>query len=250
MAANSLPWHRRYHRDWLLSERRAAMSLAERGLFLELLDRHYIDGSITCDETTLARLTGVPLAEFRRAWKRVEREFQPHPDQPDRLVQAEAAAELADLERYSFQQAEKGKKGGRPKKAPEKLRLSNGKADVKPPESQEDTEVDVEQKTKPLCPPDGERRVLFDAFWNQFPRKIAKRDAMKAYDSSIKTLDDQNRLRDNTPAWVAEFEGREPDKIPYPATFLRKGQWQDPPPKRKPSTTGVSERIKRIAAMA
>ena len=257
MPRNSLPWHRRRHSEWLASEQRACMNLAERGLYTELVDRLYVEGSIPDDAATLARLAGVPLGEFSEAWAVVGREFEVDPNQPGRLIQAEVSLELDATDQYIDQQAAKGRKSGLSRKAVAEQRLNSGSTTVEPriaerlnqsvnDKTREDKTI-KEKKDQPPCS-HSERRALFDAFWNQFPRKIAKRDAMKAYDSSIKTLDDQRRLKDNTPAWVAEFEGRDQDKVPYPATFLRKGQWAAPPPKQKLKPKGVSEKVKRLAA--
>jgi len=144
MARNPLPWHKRYHGEWLGSEKRAGMSLAEKGLYLDLLDRHYAEGSLPSDEAMLARLTGASPAEFNRAWRRVQMEFESDPSQPGRLIQPEVSAELAAMDRYAAQQAEKGRKGGRPKKAVALQRVSSGKAVVNPLESHEDLDLDLE----------------------------------------------------------------------------------------------------------
>ena len=42
----SLPWYRWYAGDWLGSPTRLDMSLAERGMYRDLLDWHYAEGSI------------------------------------------------------------------------------------------------------------------------------------------------------------------------------------------------------------
>jgi len=69
----------------------------------------------------------------------------------------------------------------------------------------------------------------FAPWYASYPRKVAKSDAGKAYRQL--TAAQRDVLTRNTPAWVVEFSRRPSDKVPYPATFLRRGMWEDPPPK-------------------
>ncbi len=78
----------------------------------------------------------------------------------------------------------------------------------------------------------------FEEFWSVWPRKIAKKDAAKAFRQLNST--ELGRLQSNLPAWLDELSARETSKIPYPATFIRRGQYADPPPRaRSPATSGV-----------
>ena len=68
----------------------------------------------------------------------------------------------------------------------------------------------------------------FATWYQSYPRKVAKRDASKAYRRL--TAAQRKLLATNTPAWAEEFTTRPSDKIPYPATFINKGAWEEPPP--------------------
>ena len=68
----------------------------------------------------------------------------------------------------------------------------------------------------------------FASWYQSYPRKVARRDAEKAYRQL--TASQRRTLTANTPAWAEEFASRSTDKIPYPATFIRKGAWEEPPP--------------------
>ena len=64
----------------------------------------------------------------------------------------------------------------------------------------------------------------FDEFWKLYPKKIAKADALKAWNKAIKTKTAE-RLLELTKAYA---EGKLPDDkyIPYPASWLNKGLYE------------------------
>jgi hypothetical protein len=69
----------------------------------------------------------------------------------------------------------------------------------------------------------------FDNWWKQYPKKVGKLDAQKAYRAAIKQgatpqdlLDGLQRHNVNWKANNAELQ-----YIPYPASWLRKGRWED-----------------------
>lgn len=85
----------------------------------------------------------------------------------------------------------------------------------------------------PLLAPESPPEDLFDRFWRQWPRKVAKADAKKAWGKLNRT--DQRAALMTLKAWVAHLKTRELDKVPYPATFLRRGDWQEAPPSQDSS---------------
>jgi hypothetical protein len=64
----------------------------------------------------------------------------------------------------------------------------------------------------------------FDKFWELYPKKIAKADAIKAWNKAIK-VKTAERLLELTKAYA---EGKLPDQtyIPYPASWLNKGLYE------------------------
>lgn len=69
----------------------------------------------------------------------------------------------------------------------------------------------------------------FDEWWAQYPKKVKKLDAEKAYRAALKrgvTPEELLQgLQRQKAAWKAK--GTEPQYIPYPATWLRAGSWED-----------------------
>lgn len=71
-------------------------------------------------------------------------------------------------------------------------------------------------------------KLQFERFWPLYPRKVSKVDAQKAWLKMMRTQQDVDTCLTNTLLWARTFT--DPQFIPYPATYLRRGQWQDPPP--------------------
>lgn len=71
--------------------------------------------------------------------------------------------------------------------------------------------------------------VPFSEFWDSWPRKVARADAEKAWAKAIRKVDPSvivgaARALSESPYRPAK------QFIPYPATWLNKEQWADPPP--------------------
>jgi|GEM_PF-6551981 len=108
-------------------------------------------------------------------------------------------------------------------------------------------------RTPPLPPPaggelvGGEHAKAFDLWYGVYPRKVAKQDARKAFLGVIRTADDWRLLLANSKAWIeSDFAERSTDKIPYPATFLRRGDWQEPPPERRGGSTRLRNAVDEL----
>lgn len=69
----------------------------------------------------------------------------------------------------------------------------------------------------------------FDAFWNLYPRKVAKKVAAKAYAAIVKAGADPADLLKATEGYVGELKrnGTEPHYVLYPSTFLHEERWKD-----------------------
>lgn len=78
------------------------------------------------------------------------------------------------------------------------------------------------EKDSPKEPP------KFTEFYQAYPRKKARADALKAW-KSIKPDDELAERIVNAAKTQAEttYKGKEQQYIPYPATWLRAGQWDD-----------------------
>ena len=70
--------------------------------------------------------------------------------------------------------------------------------------------------------------ISFDEFWELYPRKVGKLDAIKAFDKAIK-LATIHVIREGARKFRANCAGKDPQYIPHPATWLNAGRWEDKP---------------------
>lgn len=69
----------------------------------------------------------------------------------------------------------------------------------------------------------------FTEWWSHYPKKVKKLDAEKAYRAALKRGVTPKELLDGLQRQKAVWKakGTEPQYIPYPATWLRAGSWED-----------------------
>lgn len=89
------------------------MSYEQRGIFRELLDQQWIEGSIPAKPEHLAGLLKLSPARFAKVWPLIASKFRAQ--EPDRLVNDRMEAYRRELDAWCAKQAENGRKGGRPK---------------------------------------------------------------------------------------------------------------------------------------
>lgn len=65
----------------------------------------------------------------------------------------------------------------------------------------------------------------FDEFWNQYPRKLAKKRSQMAWRNLNNT--DRNAALEALPAHVNAWRNVDPKHIPHPTTWLHGRRWED-----------------------
>lgn len=103
----SYPW---YIADWRESETRIRLSLAERGLYREMLDYCYLEGSVPTDPMQLSRITCCSVVDIKRHLPVVASLFTL---ESDRFVHAKVNEVRAKLDSYHKQRAHAGAASGR-----------------------------------------------------------------------------------------------------------------------------------------
>lgn len=147
----SLPWYKWHAADWVRCETRFELTLAERGIYRDLLDLHYLEGSIPKNPRVLVGFLASPeeVETFKKSWEKISKLFQQHPSDPERLVNRRAVAMIQEQRKFQKTQRLNGSKGGRPKKthglANSNPTETHGLAKRKPSQSQSQSEVEEEE---------------------------------------------------------------------------------------------------------
>ncbi len=81
----------------------------------------------------------------------------------------------------------------------------------------------------------------FEAFWRVYPRKEARKDAVKAWNQARPSGDTQEAILDAL-AWQCQLKNWQESKryIPLPASYLRGERWTDEEPRREIPTHRLS----------
>jgi hypothetical protein len=93
---------------------------------------------------------------------------------------------------------------------------------------------------------------LFDRFWNAYPKHSAKDDARKAFAKRLKAGTDPEILiagAERYAAWVAAGGVESPQFVPYPATWLNRGQESDDLPAPHRNGNGRPKGVAAIDAV-
>lgn len=85
------------------------MTYEQRGIFRELLDQQWIEGSIPANPEHLAGLLKISSARFAKAWPLIAGKFRPR--ESDRLVNDRLEAYRRGLDSFVKNQAENGARG-------------------------------------------------------------------------------------------------------------------------------------------
>jgi hypothetical protein len=95
---------------------------------------------------------------------------------------------------------------------------------VKPASGKQDTKNTITKEQQPIKNKQENTDTGFDKFWELYPKKVAKADALKAWSKAIKTKTADELLK----VTKAYAESKLPDitYIPYPASWLNKGLYE------------------------
>lgn len=83
----------------------------------------------------------------------------------------------------------------------------------------------------------------FQAFWERYPRRDAKKDATKAWGQVVKDAETEQKIHAALDWQIPMFEQRERQFIPLPASWLRGERWED----ERPTTTPNRPTAKVVA---
>jgi hypothetical protein len=244
--ANKPPAFLFYGKDWLSSDDVQLMTLAQRGLYIGLIARAWDNdriGYLSSDPAVLWRLGGADNREqFEELAPLVLKQFKTtrngkfiyHP----RLV-----AERKKQQKFHEKQAASGRKGALARKNKE-LRVSDPSATLEPKTNRNQA---LPLHFAPALPKDKERptpvgssaaRVCnksygslsvadgFERFYLAYPRKKGRAEAQRAWRKVKPEAVDAIIARLEV-FKLGEWKGKDPQYIPYPATWLNGRRWED-----------------------
>jgi len=119
----------------------------------------------------------------------------------------------------------------------------HGASHIADADAETDAEIREEKKNpSPTKPTLGS--IEFQTFWDSYPRKVAKLDALKAW---VKGACDGKlgEILAGLESWKRTEQWGDVEKIPYPATFLNGKRWQETPQKGVTKNEQKGERTKR-----
>lgn len=111
------------------------------------------------------------------------------------------------------------------------------------------------KRANPPNPPRGEDDAwtrAFDLFWQEYPRKVGKPAAFRAFKSALKknsSTGQMTAIAVGLQNWV-EFwadDGTDERHIPHPSTWLNQERWNDRPPAPNPKKPDTMDLLARAA---
>lgn len=229
-----------YAADFLADENQRVMSPAEAGAYIRLICTCWIEGSVPDDIRRLAPLGGMTRAEMEDAWPQIIPCFEPHPDEPGRLIHPRVERERQRQRTYATQMAAAGKKGARRRWAKKKASNTKGSEEPEIPES------DTTQEALPHNDENGEAIArLKPGHAEAIPTPMAS-DSSPASSSSLEVL-----TTSRPPVTRSEPDSQAMARPSSEKAGKREGDHEDRPAKPKhPAlerlwTGGVMELVRR-----
>jgi uncharacterized protein YdaU (DUF1376 family) len=121
-----LPFLRWYVTDYRASRRVQRLSWQERGIYRELLDECWIEGSIPDDPDKLAEIAGCPRGVMAEAWANLKAMFVPLEGMDGMyLTSRRLEAERSEDDNFRVKKSHAGRLGGLAKASSAKQKLAN-----------------------------------------------------------------------------------------------------------------------------
>lgn len=239
-----LPWFRFWVQDWLTDEKVSLMTMEQRGIYLELLLRQWVEGSVPSNPHRVCQLLGLPEQCLSSAQTVLEQCFSSAQGLDDRLRNERLERERTEIDRERTMRSDKARKAASARYRPARDKREPAQAVLKHYSSSAQAVLEHASQSQsqsqseeipPLPPKGGRVRSTsdppgFTEFWSAWPVKRGRTPAVKAFrqlgaaDQAVAT----QRLRDYLARRAAtEQAGGWVPSLPNPATWLNQARWQD-----------------------
>jgi uncharacterized protein YdaU (DUF1376 family) len=163
MIDRTLPYYKWFWQDWRANRKIQRMSYIERGLYRELLDECWVEGSIPNDLKELADICGCPDEVMADAWQVLSSCFVLSDGV---LVNEKLHSLRTEKDGERLKKAENGKKGGIAKAIGKQV----------PSNCHIEDKIKEDKRKEEHIQPEG-----FDLFWNSYDKKVGKPNALKQW---------------------------------------------------------------------
>jgi uncharacterized protein YdaU (DUF1376 family) len=222
----AMPWFPCYPSDLLGSLRWQMMTPEERGAYWQLLCLCYqsANGKIMAPLYLLSRMSGIDLEQHPLVLEAFQQ------DEDGAWFNERAYSEWLKRQEVSEKRTEAGVKGAANRW--QKHRQTDGKpmANANTSTSTSTSRVRANNQEKDsLALSRAKSAEGFDEFWHAYPKKRSKEAALKAWKKLKpgKQLKDQIIEAVNRQAKDPDWHRENGQYIPYPASWLNAGGWQD-----------------------
>ncbi len=230
-----------YPNNWLGSSRVSTMTPAQEGAYIRLLCYQWNSENQTIpdDDEALAMLSrlGPGWLDSKRS---ILKCFHPVDGIPGALRNERLFHEFERIDALRKRRSAGGKKGMSSRWKTEKQESNNSViSELQVSNNREqgtgNRELGTEkrdqgsEKQQPPQPPKGEEfSDAFNQFWDAYPRKVGKKTAWKAFQRAkdkppIADLVEEIKVQSGSQEWTKDGGSY----IPYPATWLNRGGWED-----------------------
>lgn len=228
-----------YPKDWR-ADSIFTCSLAARGLWHEMMNMAHAserygylvtNGRPTPDEA-IARYCGCTLQEYQALLPELE-----HARVPGRTADGILFSRRMVRDQKQRARWRKDKKNQRDRKVsvscPQNVRTMSSPSSLPSPSAS------PIQKPKELPQPG------FQVFWEAYPKKVAKKDALRAW-ARTGAEDHAGEVLASVSAWKLTEQWQDFEFIPYPATFLNRTQWKEPVPRPEQKAAGLQSQLNAL----
>jgi uncharacterized protein YdaU (DUF1376 family) len=224
----ALPYYKWFWQDWRANRKTQRMGYVERGLYRELLDECWVEGSIPNDIAILAEICGCPKDVMANAWQVLESCFELL---EGKYINKKMESMRTEKDAERLMKSKSGKKGGvskslnlKPKKASAKQVVASARQVLAPANIGEERRGE-----ESLCLSQDKKTLYssnFELFWKVYPEKKGKGGAW----ASWKKINPDSVLVNQILKSVDFYKESKRVKdgfIKNPQTWLNQRCWED-----------------------
>lgn len=186
MSERTLPYYKWFWQDWRANRKIQRMSYIERGLYRELLDECWAEGSIPNDIDELADICGCPADVMASAWQVLSKCFIEIDN--GRLINEKLHSLRTEKDAERAKKALNGQKGGIAKSL--KTQGSVASAKQVPSSCHIEEKIREDKKREDIAPPNGVAPNIFSDYlkirkakkspWTKTAQALLEKEASKA----------------------------------------------------------------------